>query len=112
MSWRSKGVAVSNPAVPILLPGHSSNRLGMLPGGEERVLRRAGQRPGQDLQHTFRGLHVDTATRGHRTERLTANGALREQDLAEVADRQMMATEELGGVADPFLKRRPARPRA
>ena len=37
--------------------------LGMLPGGEERVLRRAGQRPGQDLQHAFRGLHVDTATR-------------------------------------------------
>src|SRR5262245_37629715 len=64
-------------------------RLGVLEGGGERVLRRAGDRPGQDLQRARAGLHVDRRARGHRADRLAAHGGLAVRDLAKIDNRQL-----------------------
>ena len=75
----------------------------MLEGGGERVLRRAGDRPSQDLQHGRAGLHVDRRARGHRTDGLAAHGGLAVRDLAKVDDRQLLTAGVEEWVVDDRL---------
>src|SRR5215471_3428483 len=79
--------------------------LGVLPGCGEGVLRRAGDRPGQDLQHARAGLHVDRRARRHRTDGLAADGTFAVEDLAKVDNRQQRAALRERGVEYPLVER-------
>src|SRR5215467_13080373 len=84
--------------------------LGVLEGGDERVAPRTGDRPGQDLQHASRGLHVDRRARGHNTDGLAAHGTLGVGDLAKVGNRQLRSALIDRSIDDQLLERRRAFP--
>ena len=73
-----------NTAAPVHPVTGTGTCLGVLPGCGEGVLRRAGDRPGQDLQHARAGLHVDRHARRHRTDGLAADGTLAERVVPRI----------------------------